>query len=56
MSEKSKIVKNAIRESTELSVSEEFLVEFEKKVDSMLKEAEKRARSNNRRTLYSRDL
>lgn len=50
------IVKNTVKEVTELSVSEEFLEELDKKVLEKVKEAERRARSNNRRTLYARDL
>ncbi|VVB80703.1 Uncharacterised protein [uncultured archaeon] len=53
---KSLIVKNNIKELTELSVSEEFLEAIDKKVESIVKEAETRAKANSRRTLYSRDL
>ena len=50
------IVKNNIKQSTELSVSEEFLDELDKKVLEKIQEAEKRARANSRRTLLARDL
>ncbi len=50
------IVRSKVRESSELSISEEFLNELEKKVEEKIKEAEKRSRANSRRTLYSRDL
>jgi histone H3/H4 len=57
MTEKrSLIVKNNVRESTEFSVSEEFLEAIDKKVENTIKEAESRARANSRRTLYARDL
>ncbi len=50
------IIRSNIRKSTDLPISEEFFVEFEKKVEDMLKSAEKRARGNFRRTLFARDL
>lgn len=50
------IVRNNVKKMTDLPVSDEFLVEFEKKVQEMLKESEKRARANFRRTLFARDL
>jgi hypothetical protein len=48
--------KSAVRECSELAISEEFLLELDKKVEQIIKDAEKRAKANNRRTLYSRDL
>jgi histone H3/H4 len=54
--EKSLIVKTNIRESSEFSVSEEFLEAIDKKVEQILREAESRAKANSRRTLYARDL
>lgn len=50
------IVKSKIRESSDSAISEEFLIELDKKVEQLLKDAEKRAKANNRRTLYARDL
>lgn len=49
-------VKTNIKEKTELAVSEEFCVELEKKVEEMIKKAETRAKQNNRRTIFARDL
>lgn len=48
--------KTALREHSELAISEEFSTELDKKVEQLIKDAEKRAKANNRRTLYSRDL
>jgi histone H3/H4 len=56
MEKKCLIVKNNIKEMTELSVSEEFIEAIDKKVESIVKEAENRAKANSRRTLYARDL
>ena len=50
------IIKSNVRKQAELSVSEEFLQEFEKKADEMLKKAEERAKGNFRKTLFARDL
>ncbi len=50
------VVRSNVRKSTKLPVSDEFLNEFERKVDEMLKRAEERARGNFRRTLFARDL
>lgn len=50
------VIRSNVKKRTELSVSEEFLVEFEKKAEEMLTNAEKRARENSRRTLFARDL
>lgn len=49
-------VKTKIKDSTDFSVSEEFCVELEKKVEEMIKKAETRAKQNNRRTIFARDL
>lgn len=49
-------VKTNIKESSELAVSEEFIEELEKKVSETIKQAERRALGNNRRTLLARDL
>ena len=50
------VIKSNLKKATELAVSDEFINEFEKQVEEMLKKAEKRARDNFRRTLFSRDL
>ena len=50
------IVKNSVKEKTELNVSEDFFVELEKQTEDMIKKAEKRARDNGRKTIYARDL
>lgn len=50
------INKKSVKESSEFSVSEEFLEELEKKVLEDIKKAEERARANSRRTLLKRDL
>ncbi len=50
------IIKSNVKKSTDLSVSEEFLIEFEKQAEELMKKAEKRARDNFRRTLFARDL
>ena len=50
------INRSKIKEKTELNVSGEFELELEKKTEDMIKEAEKRAKANSRRTLYARDL
>jgi nicotinamide mononucleotide (NMN) deamidase PncC len=50
------VIKSNVRKESELSVSEEFLEEFEKKAGEMLKGAEERAKGNFRRTLFARDL
>lgn len=50
------INKSQVKEKTEMQVSEEFYVELDKKVEGEIEKAEKRARENNRRTLYARDL
>jgi hypothetical protein len=50
------IIKSNIKKRTDFAVSDEFLVEFDKVVDDLLKKAENRAKSNFRRTLFARDL
>lgn len=50
------INKARIRDYTELSVSDEVEIELEKKVEEIIKKAEERAKNNNRRTIFSRDL
>jgi hypothetical protein len=50
------VVKTNVKEASELAVSEEFIEELDKKVSEAIKQAEKRALGNNRRTLLARDL
>lgn len=50
------IIKSNLRKASEFSVSEEFVNEFEKQINEMVKKAEERARQNFRRTLFARDL
>jgi histone H3/H4 len=50
------IVKNNLKKYVDLNIGTEFAREFEKKVEEMLKAAEKRAKENGRRTIYERDL
>ena len=50
------IVKNNIKKVVELQVAEEVAVELDKKIEEIMKKAEERARANNRRTIFARDL
>lgn len=50
------IIKSNIKKESEFAVSEEFLNEFEKKISTLLKAAELRAKSNFRKTLFARDI
>lgn len=50
------INKSAVKEKTEFSVSEEVYTELDKKAEELLKKAEERAKANNRRTIFARDL
>jgi histone H3/H4 len=50
------IVKSKIKEFVELNVSDEVARELEKKVEDILKKAEARAKANQRRTIFARDL
>ena len=50
------IVKGKIKDYVELNVSEEVARELEMKVEEMLKKAESRAKANQRRTIFARDL
>lgn len=50
------IKRNNIREYTELAVADEVETELEKKVEDIIKNAEKRALANGRRTIQARDL
>lgn len=50
------IVKSKIKDFVELNLSEEVSRELEAKVEDILKKAEERAKANNRRTIFARDL
>lgn len=50
------INKSKIRENVELNVGEDVAIELNKKVEDILKKAEERAKANQRRTIYARDL
>jgi len=51
-----KVVKELDKENNVSSVAEEVGMALERKVENVLEEAIKRAKSNNRRTLQARDL
>ena len=50
------IVKSKVKGYVELNVSEEVLTGLEKKAEEILKKAEERAKANQRRTIFARDL
>jgi histone H3/H4 len=51
------VVKTQIREFIkEMNVSNDFLIGVEKELEEIIKKAIERAKANNRRTLYARDL
>jgi len=50
------IVKAKIKETTELNVAGDFADALDKKVEELIKEAEKRAKANGRRTVRADDL
>ena len=50
------IVKNNIKTVVELQVAEDVSKELDKRVEDILKKAEERAKANNRRTIFARDL
>ena len=50
------IVKNKIKEVVKLRVAADLHQELSKKVEEMLKKAEKRAKANNRTTVLEQDL
>jgi len=50
------VIKSNIKKESELAVSEEFIEEFEKRVSSLLRGAELRAKANFRKTLFARDI
>ena len=51
-----KVVKELDKENAVSSVAEEVGMAMERKVEEMLREAIKRAKANQRRTLQARDL
>ncbi len=50
------IVKSKIKKYVDLNVGEEVARALEMQVEEILKKAEERARANQRRTIYARDL
>jgi len=50
------VIKNNIRKYVELSVADEVELELERRVEEMLKKAEERAKANQRRTIFARDI
>ena len=50
------IVKSKIREYVDLNVGEDLARELDRKVEEILKMAEERAKANQRKTIYARDL
>ena len=50
------IVKSKIKEYVDLNVGEDVARELDMKIEEMLKKAEKRAKENQRKTIYARDL
>ena len=50
------IVKSKIRKFVDLNVGEEVARALERQIEEILKKAEERAKANQRRTIYARDL
>lgn len=50
------IVKSKIKEFVDLNVGEEVARALERRIEEILKKAEERAKANQRRTIYARDL
>lgn len=50
------VVKSNIREHVDLNVGEDVAGELDKKIEEILKRAEERAKANQRKTIYARDL
>ena len=48
--------KTSVKEKSEFQISEDFYAELEKTVENLVKKAESRARANNRRTIFARDI
>ena len=50
------IVKSKIREYVDLNIGEDVTRALEMQVEEILRKAEERAKANQRRTIYARDL
>ena len=50
------VVRSKIKDCTKCNVAGDFADELSKKVEVMIKDAEKRAMANNRKTLQAKDL
>jgi histone H3/H4 len=50
------IVKSKIKEYVELNIGEDLTRALEMEVENILKRAEERAKANQRRTIYARDI
>lgn len=50
------VVKSKVKEYVDLNVGEELTEALERKVKDILKKAEERAKANQRKTIYARDL
>ena len=50
------IVKSKIREYVDLNIGEDVARELDRKVEEILKMAKERAKANQRKTIYARDL
>ncbi len=50
------IVKSKIKEFVDLNVGEEVARALERRIEEILKKDEERAKANQRRTIYARDL
>lgn len=50
------VVKSKIKKYVDLNVGEEVAIALEMRVEEILKKAEERAKANQRRTIYARDL
>ncbi len=51
-----KAIKELDKENQVGNIAGDFTLEFQKKVEQLLQDAINRAKANNRRTLYARDL
>ena len=50
------IIKSKVKDFVELSVGGEVAEALDRKVEEILKKAEERAKANQRKTIYARDL
>jgi histone H3/H4 len=50
------IIKSKVKEVTDMQISSDVYEALDKEVEKMIKKAEERAKANNRKTLYARDL